>query len=94
MPECRHAAVGPRAKVPPIAAAAMSVDAMATPICRPRTPNTIAAIARRASRMTTARHVPGAVSRGRIPNPPVSEPTIAPAVFQAYVKPTWRPTCS
>jgi len=42
-----------------------------------------AAITISASTTTDARHVPGAVSSGKRPNPPARAPRIAPAVFQA-----------
>ena len=43
---------------------------------------------------TTARHVPGAVNSGSAPNPPTSEPAIAPNVFQAYAIPNCRLTAA
>ncbi len=44
-----------------------------------------------ASRITTAHHVPGADNSGKMPNPPASEPRIAPTVFQAKAVPTCLP---
>ena len=84
MPAWRQTEVGPSAMN--IAATAVTAIALGTTLR--------IKIAVTARRTTTSFHVPDTLRSGRSPNPPASEPAMAPAVFHAYVRPTCEPTAS
>src|SRR5262249_53446776 len=82
---CRQAAVGPvvQTRAALAAAPARGIQRARRDASFSRRKTATDARASAASRRVTKIHVPVAERRGRRPNPPASEPRIAPAVFQA-----------
>ena len=85
MPPCRQNAVGPWATTTSRMAPRVATTAIArrTPDRCERAEATTVHTLKAASSQVARYQTPGAVSQGRSPKPPASEPAMAPAVFHA-----------